>query len=328
MKNRKFRTIGAPAPSRPVRRLPAGKVAGAPAAKGGGAPLAAALLFLLLIAAAPAPPPMTYTYHPPESSLDVRYIYHWEILRTALEKTTPKWGPYKMVPSERMTEQRQAFEMKNKTGRLTVMYLSTTPDFERNLIPIHIPVDRNLGGYSVFLIRKGEQPRFDSVKSLDDLRKFTWGLGLGWIDVGILNANGFRVVTGSDYDGLFEMLVHKRFDVLLRAAIEVLDEVDRRKETLKDLEIEKNLVLYYPLPMYFWFPKTDEGRRLAARAEEGMRMMIADGTYDRIFDHYQRHKIEQLHLKTRKIFSIRNPNVGPETPFADKRLWFDPKTYK
>jgi membrane-bound lytic murein transglycosylase MltF len=80
--------------------------------------------------------------------------------------------------------------------------------------------------------------------------------------------------------------------------------------------------------MYFWFPKTDEGRRLAARAEEGMRMMIADGTYDRIFDKYQRHKIEQLHLKQRRIFRINNPFLGPETPFNDKRLWFDPQTYK
>lgn len=289
--------------------------------------LCAILLATSLTTALPPAKPMTYVYHPPESSLDVRYLYHWEILQTALEKTRPKWGPYAMVPSERMTEQRQAWELKNKTGKLTVMYLSTTPDFERNLIAVHIPVDRNLGGYCVFLIREGEQERFDRVQSLDDLRKFSYGLGLGWIDVAILQANHFKVVTGSSYDGLFEMLTNKRFDVFLRAAPEVLDEYDRRKDALKDLAIEKNIVFYYPLPMYFWFPKTEEGRRLAARAEEGMRMMIADGTYDRIFDKYQRSKIERLRLKDRRIFRIDNPFVGPETPLQDKRLWFDPKTY-
>ena len=57
-------------------------------------------------------------------------------------------------------------------------------------------------------------------------------------------------------------------------------------------------------------------------------MMIDDGTYDAIFDKYQRKKIETLHLKDRRIFKIRNPFVGPETPFAEKRLWFDPQTYK
>jgi ABC-type amino acid transport substrate-binding protein len=279
-------------------------------------------------AAALAQPVMTYVYNAPESALDVRYQYHWEILRTALEKTTPKWGRYRMVKSERMTERRQALELKNATGKLTVMYLSTTPELERNLIPIHIPVDKNLGGYCVFLIRKEEQARFASVRSLADLRKFTFGLGLGWIDVDILKAAGLRVVTGSSYDVLFEMLARKRFDIFLRAAVEVLDEYDRRKSHLPDLDIEKNLILYYPLPMYFWFPKTAEGRRLATRAEAGMRMMIADGTYDRIFDKYQRHKIERLRLKSRRIIRIGNPFLGPEVPFSDKRLWFDPQTYK
>lgn len=271
---------------------------------------------------------MSYIYDAPESALDVRYQYHWEILRTALDRTTPKWGPYRMAPSGFMTERRQAFELKSGTGKLTVMYLSTTPDFEQNLIPIRIPVDKNLGGYCVFLIRRDEQGRFASVHSIDDLRQFKYGLGLGWVDVDILKAAGFSVVTGSAYDGLFKMLVNKRFDVFLRAAVEVLDEYDERKKELPDLYIEDHLILYYPLPMYFWFSKTAEGRRLAARAEEGMRMMIADGTYDRIFDKYQRHKIERLHLKNRMIFRIGNPFLGPETPFSDKRLWFDPQTYK
>lgn len=271
---------------------------------------------------------MRYIYHPPESSLDVRYLYQWEVLRTALEKTAGKWGPWQMVPSELMTEQRQAFELKHATGKLTVMYLSTTPDFEKTLIPIRIPVDRNLGGYSVLLIRKEDQKRFNDIRSVSDLRRFTYGLGLGWIDVGILRTNKFKVITGSSYDGLFEMLAHRRFDVFPRASVEVLDEYDQRKAALPDLHIEENLVLYYPMPMYFWFPRTAEGRRLAARAEEGMRMMLADGTYDAVFDKYQRRKIERLRLKERKVFRIANPNVGPETPFGDKRLWFDPKTYR
>jgi ABC-type amino acid transport substrate-binding protein len=232
-----------------------------------------------------------------------------------------------MVPSGVMTERRQTFELKNATGKLTVMYLSTTPDFEQHLFPIRIPVDRNLGGYCVFLIRRGDQQRFAAIRSIDDLRRFTYGLGLGWVDVDILKADGFRVVTGSSYDGLFEMLVNKRFDVFLRAATEVLDEYGQRKESLP-LTIEDSVILYYPLPMYFWFPKTEEGRWLAARAEEGMRMMIADGTYDRIFDTYQRQKIERLRLRERKIFRIANPFLGPETPFNDKRLWFDPQTWK
>lgn len=271
---------------------------------------------------------MTYIYHPPESKLDQRYVYQWEILKTALEKTREKYGPYEMKPSEFMTETRQAYELKNATGKLTVMYLSTTPDFETDLIPIRIPVDRNLGGYCIFLIRKENQERFKAIKSLDDLRKFTYGLGLGWKDVDILKSNNFTVVTGSNYDGLFEMLVNKRFDVFLRAAVEITGEYDERKGKMPDLHIEENIVFYYPLPMYFWFSKTADGNRLAARAEEGMWMMIDDGAYDKIFDKYQREKVVRLNLKNRVLFKIDNPLLGPETPFNDSRLWFDPITYR
>ena len=271
---------------------------------------------------------MTYIHHPPESARDVRYLYQWEVLRTALEKTLATWGPYRLVAGDVMTERRQAYELRNATGKLTVMYLGTTPEFERELVPVRIPVDRNLGGYEIFLIRAGEQARFDAVRGLDDLKKFTYGLGLGWIDVEVLRSNGFNVVTGSSYDGLFEMLVNRRFDVFLRAAVEILDEYEQRKPEMHDLRIEDGLILYYPWPMYFWFANTPGGRRLAARAEAGMRIMLADGSYDEIFDLFQRSKIERLHLKTRTIYRIDNPFLGPETPLADKRLWFDPKTYR
>jgi ABC-type amino acid transport substrate-binding protein len=280
------------------------------------------------VTAAPRDGVMTYIHHPPESARDVRYLYQWEVLRTALEKTHAKWGPYRLVAGEVMTERRQAYELRNATGNLTVMYLGTTPEFERELVPVRIPVDRSLGGYCVFLVRAGEQARFDAVRTLDDLRQFTYGLGLGWIDVEILRASGFNVVTGSSYDGLFEMLVNRRFDVFLRGAVEILDEYEQRREELRDIRIEDSLLLYYPLPMYFWFAKTPEGQRLAQRAEAGLRLMLADGSYDEIFDRYQRAKIERLHLKTRKAYRIDNPFLGPETPLADRRLWFDPTTYR
>lgn len=288
------------------------------------------LLLLVLLGGPIVPGAATeawdYVYNAPESALDRRYLYHWKILETALEKTRPEHGAFRLAPAEFMTEKRQEFELRAATGKLTVMYRGTTPEMEQSLVPIRIPVDKNLGGYCVFLIRRENQPRFAPVGTLDELRQFKFGLGLGWIDVDILRSNRFQVVTGSSYDGLFEMTVNRRFDVFLRAAVEVLDEYDQRHAAMPDLAIEERLILYYPMPMYFWFSRTDEGRRLAARAEVGMRRMIADGTYDRVFLEYQRHKIERLQLGRRRILRIDNPFLGPETPFHDRRLWYVPET--
>ncbi len=275
---------------------------------------------------APATSPMVYIYDGPESALDKRYEYQWEILRTALERTQAKWGGYRMEPAVFMDERRQTMELKKATGKLSIMYLGTSSDLEKSLIPIRIPVDKNLGGYMVMLIRKQDQERFAAVHTVDDLKKFKIGLGMGWLDVDILRADGFNVVTGSSYDGLFNMLVNRRFDAFSRGAVEVLDEYARRHEKIPDLAIEQTLILYYPLPMYFWFSKTAEGQRLADRAREGMLAMIEDGTYDKIFFKYQQHKIDDLHLRKRKVFRVENPLLKnlPLTPFDEKRLWFDP----
>ncbi len=270
---------------------------------------------------------MIYIHNAPESVLDKRYTYHWEILRTALEKTKKKFGSYKLVSSKIMTEKRQAFELMNKTNQLTVMVLDTKPEFEKNLIGIHIPIDKGIVGYRVFLIRKEMKNEFRRISFLNDFHKYSFGLGLEWIDVDILRNSKFNVVTGSNYEGLFDMLLHKRFDIFLRSAVESLDEVEQRKHKMPELFIEESLCLYYPLPIYFWFSKTNEGKRLASRAEEGMRIMIADGTYDKIFNKYYQDKIKELHLKERKMFRIENPFLVRETPLKDKSLWFDPQTY-
>jgi hypothetical protein len=290
---------------------------------------------LLLLLAALAPPAraadsgvMTYRYNAPESALDQRYLYHWKILRTALERTTAEYGAFEMLPAPPMTEARQAFELENATGKLSVMYLGTKPEFERELVGIHIPIDKNLGGYCVFLIREERQAEFDRIQSLTELRNLRFGLGFGWLDADILRGNAFQVVTGSSYDGLFEMLLNDRFDLFLRSATEVLDEYQQRAAAMPDLHIEDHLLLYYPMPMYFWFARNDEGRRLASRAERGMRSMIEDGTFDRLFSDYQDRKIERLDLQHRRTFKIPNPLLGPETPFAEERLWFDPATYR
>lgn len=174
------------------------------------------------------------------------------------------------------------------------------------------------------LIRKEDQEKMNAIRSLEDFKKISIGLGYGWIDVGILRSNSFKVVTGSSYEGLFRMLANKRFDAFLRSTVEISDEFEARKNELKDLKIEDSLLLYYPLPMYFWFSKNEHGKFLAQRVREGMEAMIDDGSYDKIFNEYHGHKADQLHLKKRRFFKIENPYLVPETPFQDKRLWYDP----
>ncbi|MBC7712009.1 MAG: transporter substrate-binding domain-containing protein [Rhizobacter sp.] len=266
---------------------------------------------------------MNYIYHPPESPLDVRYNYHWDVLKAALQVTEKKYGKFHMKPSIFMTEDRQVRELAKKESKISIMIRETNNEFESKFIPVRIPIDRNLIGYRVLLINKKDKDLFKSVNSLEDLKKFSLGQGAGWGDVDILQKAGFKVSTEVYYDKIFEGLAKGEYQAFPRAATEVVDEFEKRKDKMPELMIEENIMLYYPLPTYFWFSKTDHGRKLAARTQEGMETLVANGTLEKLFEKYYKTDIAGLKLKKRKLFKIPNPMLPLDTPFQDKRLWVD-----
>ena len=268
---------------------------------------------------------MVYIYHKPESRDDVRYNYHWEVLRAALEKTKKDYGTYTMKPSKRMmNEKRQVAELK-KGNKLTIMIRAASQEHERMFTPVRIPLDKGLIGYRVFLIHKEDQPKYSAIKTLDELKKLSVGQGSGWSDVKVWRANGFNVIEGSSYQGLFGMVLRKRFDFFSRGIVEIIGEYEQRKNKMPNLHIEETIAVYYPWPFYFYFPKSEQGRKLAIRVEEGLLALFEDKkTFDPIFFKYHGEALKRHNLKSRKIFRIKNPLLTPETPLNDKRLWYDP----
>ena len=267
---------------------------------------------------------MHFVYHGPESEHDFRYRYHWEILKTALDLTIKKYGPYTWTSSEIMSETQQLAEMKKSSPKLTVMIRETNLSYEKFLIPVRIPIDKNLIGYRVLLIEKDEQPRLAKVKTLGELRKFTMGQGENWGDIEILEHSGFKVKTEARYDDLFKSLDAGKFKVFPRGLVEVMDEYRKFKSRYPNLAVESSLLLYYPLPTYFWFQDTKNGQLMAQRVEEGMKLLIESGGLQKIFDKHYAKIIRELHLKTRTLISIPNPNLPATVPFEKKELWYNP----
>lgn len=274
-------------------------------------------------AGAPSPDGV-FIYSASESSTDHRYDYHWAVFKAALEATRSKFGSYTLTKVEPMTEARAISEIMSPSGQINTMVLDSTSQLERDLLPVKIPVDKGLIGYRVFLIRDQDQSRFSRVKTLDDLRKFSIGQGKDWSDVAIYERGGFHVVKSTSYEGLFDMLAAGRFDAFGRGVTEVLPELEEHKGRLPSLSIEKSVLLYYPMPFYFWFPKNDWGTRNARRVQEGMQIIVANGTLDKMFTSQFDPVIKALQLKGRTLLRIPNPDLPPEQPFGNERYWFNP----
>ena len=264
-------------------------------------PLAACLCVLTAHA---SPPPMRYIYPAPESAGDVRFADLIVLMKGALERTTDEYGPYIMVPAPHsMTEARQLSSLQSggtAQGDLTVVWSSTSEEKEHTLLPIRIPLRKGLLGYRISFIEASRQAEFDRVKTLDDLRRLIIGQGIGWGDIQVYHANKIQVKTG-EYKDLFPMVTAGRFDLFPRGISEIFDEYQQHHVLNPNMAIEKNLLIYYPWPYYFFFNRYNV--YAAGRLEKGLWMMIKDGSFDQIFKQYNAKAIEQAGLSHRRIIN-------------------------
>jgi len=264
----------------------------------------------------------TVIYPQSQSGYDTRYNDLIEILEVSLEKTRGEYGSYELRASDYLMNELRVIGETEKGINVNIMWRGADTVLENRLIPIYIPTRRGILGYRIFLIRKEMQDEFSNIKKLEDLKKYFVGQGIEWPDVEVFKHNGFKVVGGTAYEGLFGMLSLGRFDFFSRGVNEAYPEYEERKGLYKNLHVEEDLVLYYPWPYLFYIsPKLP---RIAERIEKGMQKMIEDGSLERIFEKYNGETIKKSDLKNRRIFRIENPNLSKNLPLDDESLWFDP----
>lgn len=264
---------------------------------------------------------MKFIYPASEIPGDTRFNDLIELLRTALEKTSAEYGPFEMGPAPVvMSKARYMAALQLNSGEINIVWTSTSHEMEQQYLPLRIPLRRGLLGYRIMLIHKDMQSRLDQVKTLDDFKKLNVGQGLGWNDSLLYEGIGMQV-TRAKYGNLFAMTALKRFDVFPRGVNEIFQEHETHSKEHAELAIEKNLLLYYPWPYYFFFNKQDQAR--ARRVEAGLRKMLKDGSFDSIFQKYHAKSIAQANLKGRRLLRLQNPLLPKETPLADSSLWFD-----
>lgn len=208
-----------------------------------------------------------------------------------------------------------------KAGSISVMWGGTSEEMEREFIPIRIDAYRGLMNHRLFFIRQGDQARFDHIHTLDDLKKIKFGQGRSWQDASILENAGLQVINATKKPSLYYMLDGARFDAFPRGANEVWTELSAFPNL--PLTVEKNLVLIYPLPTYFFVTPKDPA--LAKDIEDGLESAIRDGAFDRYFYNSPEVKeaLDKADLKNRRAIRIPNPYLPKATPLDRKELWLD-----
>lgn len=242
--------------------------------------------------------------------------YPLRLLELALsgERYTLQASPMRMVQNRALAEL--------QAGRVVdVFWTMTSVARERELLPVRIPLDMGLIGWRLLLIRQRDQRRFGAIRDAAGLRALDALQGHDWPDTDILKANRYRVQSASDYAGMFRMLSSGRVDYFPRAVFEVWHEAAAFAD--QGLVVAPGLALHYPSAFYYFVRNSNHA--LASAIERGLERMLADGSYQRLFDDYFGAVIARSKLAERRVFELHNPLLPAATPLARSEWWYRPR---
>lgn len=277
-------------------------------------------VFLLAICANPVVAKdgeLVVHYAPPESPQDRRWDYPLRMLDLALSKTG---RPYRLEQGKGEALQGRVATELEEGSQIDVMWTMTSIERENRLLPVRIPIDKGLLGYRIGLVRTGDKDRLSKATTVQDLSNLRIGQGHDWPDMEILSANGLPVQGVAGYENLFLMLSGNRIDYVPRSVMEVPDELSAHPSL--DLATEPYLVLHYPTAQYFFVNR--DNKVLAALIGQGLEKAIADGSFDQLFMQYYGKTLRDAHFERRRLISLRNPLLPPQTPLGRPELWYRP----
>ena len=251
---------------------------------------------------------------------DDKQGYFIDLLTVVLEASREQYGDYTLQGVAVEMEQGRSSIMLARNEVIDLTWRMTSKEIENKLQAIYFPILRGLMGHRIFIIRAEDQSRFSKDISLSELRNIPVGQGKNWPDTDILNANGFNVTTGSDIY-LLTMLEKKRFDFYPRALHEPWLEIKNNSVFV----VEKNLMLRYFAPVYFYVNKSNN--RLHQRLSYGFKKILTSGQFEQFFLTHPITSdiIEKSNAKNRMVFDLNNPLLSKKSKALqnDKRLWID-----
>lgn len=241
-----------------------------------------------------------------EVASDVRRAYTIELLRLALDKTVEEFGPYELKSVSGLSTLRmQQVAAQNKYPNF-FFKASYTNELGSTYNYAPYPIEFGIVGYRACFVSAPFLEESNTVQTLEDLRKYSVGQGIGWIDVDILKHNQIKTITVSRYNSLFSMMNKQRFDFLCRGINEIQLELEQFKDTV-DLKLNDSFVLHYPLPRFFFTNKANQYG--IKRIEKGLNIAYNDGSALKLFFSFYKSKIDAVNFQARNVIELKNPLI-------------------
>lgn len=275
-------------------------------------PLIALLIIFSLNSAIAAQSKTIVKYHDKGYSPALR-VYLNEVLKLALDKSTPEFGPYEI---QYYSHALSHFRSKIETERGKLINLEFSAEWEgdvlnqNKVIQLHYPVFNGLLGLRDLLVTNERNADFSQISCAEEFKSMRAGLGAGWVDGNVLRRNDVQVVDAQLFDALFPMLVKGRYDYLPLGVHEAKAVLQTKVAQYDDITINPNLSIFYPMPMNLWVNAQET--ELADRMRAGYELAVKDGSLEALFQKHFGHVEDLMRSRTKKLIVMDAPGLHSE----------------
>jgi len=277
-------------------------------------------MLCLALLAGPAMAMDVVIFDRPTSPNDFRREYAQALLRTVLKRTEAEYGPWRLELAPAHMERRRLFAALQEGKIINVTAYPVNAEWASTLKMVPVPIDMGVQSWRIALIDKRNQARLRTMNAAQ-LRQMRAGSGSAWVTLTSLQDNGFTVVTGGNYDGLFDMLMAGRFDYFPRGVNEIFRELGTRQRDYPNLAVEDSFLLHDQIPSMFMV--SPHAPHLHARLAAGMEAMVRDGSLEKLVLRFHGADLQRASLCGRKRIELPNRELDPAL-YERKALWLDP----
>jgi hypothetical protein len=239
--------------------------------------------------------------------------YQRDLLRVLLENTIGTFGPYKLELFTTPLSTNRSKLTLQKGEDVNILFASEWKGFgvsDEQVLALELPIYYGLHGLRQLIIRSEEAPLFANIKTLQAFKELSCGQGAKWLDVNIYLANGIAVNEGQSFENLMPMLQKKRFNYLPLSVLEADLVFAERSPELKNLVVLDNLMIFYPLPSFLFFPASEH--RLLERLKSGFVDLEKRGHLSPLFEQHFSTIPRILSGQRKRLVLLDNPGLTAE----------------
>ncbi len=244
---------------------------------------------------------------PGEADDDTRQIWGNSLLELVLSKTVAEFGPFRLETPPKMAFNRAMKSLReNRFDNFVYSAVYRRANSYDGVEIIYFPINLGLLGYRVCFYPTGGEKAIQRLLA-GDKDSVIIGQGREWSDVKVLRHNGYTVLEGDSYHGLFEMTAAGRFDLFCRGINEVFDEYKRYKD-IQGLAFDRSFAFHYKLPVFFILNKGNA--KAIERIYKGLQKAYEDGSLLDLFHEYYGERLAFSDIASRTVIELDSPIVG------------------